>query len=567
MSKIAQNHQKDKLIGAVLVEKGLITPGQLDKALEAQKAQGGYICSVIVELGFASGQDIFTVLAGRLGIEYVDLKKEKVDLKAVERVPVKLALHYEFMPYKLEGKNLLIALPDPLDIHKLDDLSLLLDENIKPVLSNEQDILESIQKYYGVGAHILEEMMSRTDSHVKIKAKPKTLQESETAAEDASIIQFVNRIFTQAVEERATDIHLEPYEDELRVRFRIDGFLYDVPIPESIKLFHQVIVSRIKIMSGLDIAEHRFPQDGRIKTRIKQEDLDLRVSILPSPYGETVQIRILSTESFMSLDDLGLLEDDYKMIETLVNRPHGIIFVTGPTGSGKSTTLYAYLKKKNTSGIKIVTTEDPIEYQLRGITQIQVNPKIGLTFAEGLRRILRHDPDIIMVGEVRDTETAEITIRSAMTGHLVFSTLHTNDAASAPVRLVDMEIEPFLVASSLEGIIAQRLVRVICPDCKEKVSVSAAVFKKEGIAVKGNNVDVFEGKGCSHCRHTGFKGRTGIFEILVVNDAIRDLISKRATSQVIKERAVKDHMRTLRQDGLRKVMAGITTLGEVLRVT
>ncbi|UCD15547.1 MAG: Flp pilus assembly complex ATPase component TadA [Candidatus Omnitrophota bacterium] len=564
---MSKDYQKSKLIGQILVEGGLITSEQVSKALDVQKAKGGYICTIIVKLGFAAPQEVFRALSEQLGIDYVDIKKEKIDPRAIEKVPVKLAIHYEMMPYKFEGKRLVIVLSDPLDIHKMDDLRLLLDIDIEAVLSYEKDILETIQKYYGVGADILEEMMSQPDVEEKIKVRASTVQDLEAAVEDASIIKFVNQILTQAAEERATDIHLEPYENELRVRFRIDGFLYEVPIPESIKLFHQAIVSRVKIMSSLDIAEHRLPQDGRIKIKIKGEELDLRVSILPSSYGESVQIRILSIKSFMMLDNLGLLEDDFKKIEDLISKPYGIIFVTGPTGSGKSTTLYAALSKKNVAGTKIITTEDPIEYQLRGVTQIQVLPKIGLNFAEGLRSILRHDPDIIMVGEVRDAETAEITIRSAMTGHLVFSTLHTNDAASAPTRLVDMGIEPFLVASSLEGIIAQRLVRVICPDCKRKASVSSQIFKKEGIDLKGETVEVLEGGGCQSCRHTGFKGRTAIFEILVMTEEIRDLIFKRVTSQVIKEKALACGMHTLRQDGLRKVLSGITTFGEVMRVT
>lgn len=561
------NYQRSRLIGEMLIERGVITSEQLHEALEVQKKKSGYICTILAKLKFALPEDIFRVLSEQLGIEYVDLKKVKIDSRAVEKVPVKFALHYEMMPYRFEGKRLVVVLSDPRDISKLDDLKLLLDIEISPVLSYEKDILEAIQKYYGVGADILEEIMKRPDIEDKIKVRSSTVEDLETVVEDASIIKFVNQILTQAVEERATDIHLEPYENELRVRFRIDGFLYEVPIPESIKLFHQAIVSRVKIMSALDIAEHRLPQDGRIKIRIKSGEVDLRVSILPSAYGESVQIRILNSTFFMSLDNLGLFDDDLKKIVTLVNKPYGIIFVTGPTGSGKSTTLYAYLNEKNTTGIKIITTEDPIEYQLRGVTQIQVMPKIGLTFAEGLRCILRHDPDIIMVGEVRDAETAEITIRSAMTGHLVFSTLHTNDAASAPTRLVDMGIEPFLVASSLEGIIAQRLVRVICPKCKQKVSVSAEFFRKEGVAVEGSYVDVFEGKGCENCRFTGFKGRTGIFEILLMTENIRELIFKRVTSQAIKEEAIKSEMRTLRQDGLRKVLKGMTTLSEVMRVT
>lgn len=561
------DYKKSKLIGEILVSRGLITDAQLKKSLEVQRQKGGYICTVIVSLGFSQTSKIFGALAEQIGVEYVDLKKEKVDPKAVEKIPVKIALHYELMPYKLDGKTLVIALSDPLDIYKLDDLKLLLDLDVKTVLSYEVDILEAIQKYYGVGADILDEMMKHPDVEEKIKIRSSTVQDLEAAVEDASIIKFVNQIFTQGVDERATDIHMEPYENELRVRFRIDGFLYEVPIPESIKLFHSAIVSRVKIMAALDIAEHRLPQDGRIKIKVKNEELDFRISILPSNFGETVQIRILSAASFLTLDNLGFVEDDFEKINALLDKPYGIIFVTGPTGSGKSTTLYAYLRQKNTAGIKIITVEDPIEYQLRGITQIQIVPKIGLSFAEVLRSILRHDPDMIMVGEVRDAETAEITIRSAMTGHLVFSTLHTNDAASAPTRLIDMGIEPFLVASSLEGIIAQRLVRVICQECKQKIFIPAGIFKQEGIAVSGDKVEVFEGKGCEGCRGTGFKNRTAIFEILVMNEEIRDLIFKRVTSQTIREAALKAGMRTLRQDGLKKVLAGVTTLGEVLRVT
>lgn len=561
------DYKKSKVIGEILVEQGLISAEQLQRALEVQKEEKDYLCNLIIKLGFAQPHEVFRALSQQLGVEYVELKKEKIDPKAVEKVPAKLAIHYKLMPYKFEDNKLVVALSDPLDIHKLDDLKLLLDIDIKSGLSYEKDILESIQKHYGVGAEILEDIMAQPDIEEKIKARVSTIEDLETAVEEASLIKFVNQILTQAVEENATDIHLEPFENELRVRYRIDGFLYDVPIPDSIKLFHPSIVSRIKVMANLDIAERRLPQDGRIKIRIKGEELDLRISILPSSFGETVQVRILRPQFFMELEQLGMLDDDLGNVITLINKPYGIIFATGPTGSGKSTTLYACLRRKNIPEIKIITTEDPIEYQIRGVTQIQVDPKIGLTFAEGLRCILRHDPDIIMVGEVRDLETAEITIRSAMTGHMVFSTLHTNDAASAPVRLIDMGIEPFLVASSLEGIIAQRLVRVICPECKKKVVVSSEIFRKEGIDIKEDKIEVFEGRGCENCRFTGFKGRSAIFEILIMNEEIRELIFQRVTTQTIKEKALSSGMRTLRQDGLRKVLKGITTLGEVIRVT
>jgi type II secretory ATPase GspE/PulE/Tfp pilus assembly ATPase PilB-like protein len=559
--------KKSKLIGDILIEQKIITPQQLDEALAFQKEKGIYICTAIIKLGFANSDDVFRVLSEHLGVEFVDLKKIEIDLKAVEKVPAKLALHYKIMPYEIKENLLSVALADPLNINKLDDLKILLGVDIKAVLGHEEDILDSIRKFYGVGAEILEDIMARPDMEDRVSAQASTIEDLEMAVEDASIIKFVNQILTQAVDERATDIHIEPFENELRIRFRIDGFLYEVPIPDSIKLFHQAIISRIKIMAHLDIAEHRLPQDGRIKIRIKKEELDLRISILPSYLGESVQIRILSSKTSLGLHNLGLRPEDREKLEELITKPYGIIFVTGPTGSGKSTTLYACLRKKNLNDIKIITTEDPVEYQIEGITQIQINPKISLSFANCLRSILRHDPDIIMVGEVRDLETAEITIRSAMTGHLVFSTLHTNDAPSAPLRLMDMKTEPFLVASSLEGVIAQRLVRVICPNCKEKTTVKSDIFRKEGVEVAKDSVEIYSGKGCEHCRFTGFKDRTGIFEIMLINQEIRDLILKRVSSQLIKEKALASGMHTLRQDGLKKVLQGITTLNEVMRVT
>jgi general secretion pathway protein E len=395
------------------------------------------------------------------------------------------------------------------------------------------------------------------------------VQDLEAIAQDASIIKFVNQILTEAVKDRATDIHLEPFQDELRTRFRIDGVLYDINIPESIKYFHAAIVSRIKIMAHLNIAERRLPQDGRIKIKVSAEELDLRISILPTAFGEAVHIRILSPHFFLELEKLGLLPEDLKIIEEAIKKPHGIIFVTGPTGSGKSTTLYASLSRINSNAIKIITVEDPIEYQLKGVNQIQVNPKIGLSFATGLRHILRHDPNVMMVGEVRDYETAEIAIRAALTGHLVFSTLHTNDAAGAVTRLLDMGIEPFLVSSSLECLIAQRLVRLICPKCKVPVKSKHEILQhlKNDIDFDAKDVEIFEGKGCAECRFTGYRGRTGIYEVLIVTEPIRELIMARASSQQIKQKAVSQGMRTLRQDGLRKVFLGLTTFNELIRVT
>jgi len=388
------------------------------------------------------------------------------------------------------------------------------------------------------------------------------------SADDASIIKFVNQILHEAFKDRATDIHIEPYEDELKIRYRIDGILYDTKVPPNIKNFQSAIISRIKIMANLDIAERRLPQDGRIKIKIEEDHIDLRVSIVPTPFGEAVVIRLLSGDIFYGLENLGLLKRDLNVFEKLIKLPHGIIFVTGPTGSGKTTTLYAALSNINDKEKKILTIEDPIEYQLKGVTQIQVFPKIGLTFANGLKTMLRHDPDIMMVGEVRDYETAEITIRVALTGHLVFSTLHTNDAAGGVTRLIDMGVEPFLVASSVNAFIAQRLVRVICSKCKIEVKPNDEMLNELGISKKeAKKVKIYEGKGCEECKQTGYKGRTAIYEILVVTEPIREIILKRSSSDQIKKKAVSLGMRTLRQDGWEKVARGITSASEVIRVT
>jgi len=556
------------LIGQMLIEEGVITPEQLDKALFEQKNREEPLCTTLVRLGFTSEEKAFTLLSRQLNIPYVKLKNRKIDPAVIKKVTAKFASHYKVIPLEIEDSTLCVAMADPLDIRTLDDLRLLLGLEIKGALASETEILEAIRKYYGVGAETIERIISEKASPERLDETRDKAEDIEALAEDASIIKFVNQILSEAIKDRATDIHLEPFGDELRTRFRIDGILYEINTPETIKYFQPAIVSRIKIMAKLNIAERRLPQDGRIKVRVGEEELDLRVSIIPSAYGEGVHIRILSAKFFLELEKLGLLEDDLKLIEQAIKKPHGIIFVTGPTGSGKSTTLYASLARINSPGIKIITIEDPIEYQLRGVNQIQVAPKIGLNFALGLKHILRHDPDVIMVGEVRDYETAEIAIRSALTGHLVFSTLHTNDAAGAVTRLLDMGVEPFLISSSLECLIALRLVRTICPKCKVPVKSKSEIFSQMAdIKFDAGKVDLYEGKGCEYCRFTGYRGRTAIYEILTVTEPIRELILGRASSQQIKQKAVANGMRTLRYDGLRKVLAGITTLTEVVRVT
>ncbi len=557
------------LIGQLLVEEGLITSEQLEAGLKEQKKTGSFVCQALIKLGFISEEKALTVLARKLEIPYIKLKDTDIDSLIIQKVPAKFASHYKIIPVDFKDNVLVIAMTDPLDIRTLDDLRLLLGIEVKGVLASEIGIQEAIRKYYGVGAETLERMIAEKPAQESLVSVAGKVEDLEGMAEDASIIKFVNQILQEAIKDRATDLHLEPFQDELRVRFRIDGILYDIHIPETIKYFHPAIVSRIKIMAGMNIAERRLPQDGRIKIKVVDYELDLRVSVIPTVFGEAVQIRVLSQGSFLELEKIGLVADELKIIEGVITRPHGVIFVTGPTGSGKSTTLYAALARINSNAVKIITIEDPVEYQLRGVNQIQVNAQIGFNFATALRHMLRHDPDVIMVGEVRDYETAEIAIRSSLTGHLVFSTLHTNDAAGAVTRLLDMGVEPFLVSSSLECLIAQRLVRLICLKCKTVVKAGeeflAQMHKDIDFDIK--TTQIYEGKGCQECRFTGYRGRTGIHEIILMSEKIRELILSRSSSQQIKRQAISEGMRTLRQDGLRKVLAGLTTFSEVVRVT
>lgn len=558
------------LVGEILVDEGIITAEELEAGLKEQKKTGQFICTTLVNLGFASEEEVFRVLSCQLNINYIKLKNRDIEQLIIEKVPAKFASHYKIIPVEFKDNTLLVAMTDPLDIRTLDDIKLLLGLEVKAALASELEIQEAIRKYYGVGADTLERIIAKKLPSERPDAQKGEAEDLESLAEDASIIKFVNQILSEAIKDRATDIHVEPFQEELRVRFRIDGLLYNINIPETIKYFHPAIVSRIKVMAQMNIAERRIPQDGRIKIKVNEQEIDLRISTLPTAFGEAVHIRILGSGQFLELEKIGLLEHNLKIIENVITKPHGVIFVTGPTGSGKSTTLYAALSRINSAAIKIITIEDPIEYQLRGVNQIQVMPKIGFDFAVALRHMLRHDPDVMMVGEVRDYETAEIAIRAALTGHLVLSTLHTNDAAGAVTRLLDMGVEQFLVSSSLECLIAQRLVRVLCPKCKAAVSAQKKeeILKQvKNIELNLNQANIYEGKGCEECRFTGFRGRTGIHEILVVNETTREMILTRASSQQLKAKAIAQGMLTLRQDGLLKVLQGITTFDEVLRVT
>jgi len=565
--------KKEYRIGAELVKRGLITSEQVQEGLQVQARTGGYLGRALVKLGYLREADLLRVLADQLSVQYVDLKNCDIQEAAIKKVPAKFATHYRLIPIRLERNVLTICVSDPLEMGTVDDLRTLLNCEVKLAISDEAGILEAIKKHYGIGASALEQVATeetaRTSGSSGNSGMNQTMEalDVEDRSKDASMIRFVNQILLEASESRATDIHIEPFEDEIKVRYRIDGILYDAKIPPNLKQFQSSIVSRIKIMANLNIAEHRLPQDGRFKIRAKVNELDLRVSILPTPYGESVNIRLLTTNIFYGLEKIGFSQGNLSMLESVLKKPHGIIFLTGPTGSGKTTTLYACLNKINDHQRKIITIEDPIEYQMKDITQIQVQPKIGLTFSSGLRSMLRHDPDIMMVGEVRDTETAEITIRVALTGHLVFSTLHTNDAPGGIARLLDMGVEPFLVVSSVECIIAQRLVRLICSHCKEKAPVGRGMLLGNLTGVELSKAITYRGAGCEKCGHTGYSGRTAIHEVLLMSDKVRELCLARSSSTDIRRQATKEGMKSLREDGWGKVVQGLTTVDEVVRVT
>jgi len=552
-------------IGELLVQKGLISTKQLDTALTESKKTGEIIGKTLVRLRYISQEQLLETLAVQLGITYYpSLKDLEIPAEVIRNVPAKLVWYYKFMPLKIKVRTLTIAVSDPLAVWLMEDLKLHLGYDVDRVLATEDEIMAAIRRYYGIGAETVEEILSQDTvvaEQQKQKAKETEIEDVEKSAQDASVIKLVNQILSEAVMARSTDIHIEPYRDSVHVRYRIDGILYDMRVPEQIKYLHTAVVSRIKILSNLNVVEKRLPQDGRAIIRIQDKKVDLRISIIPSIYGENVVIRILPMNLLFNLSDLGFEAGELKQMEDLMQKPHGIIFLTGPTGSGKTTTLYACLSTLNKESVKIITIEDPVEYELPGIMQIQIRPEIGLTFANALRSILRHDPDIMMVGEVRDLETAELAIRTSLTGHLIFSTLHTNDSPGGATRLMDIGIEPFLVASSVNAFISQRLVRLICPACKTEVAdkeLLPGVFKK---------MKVYRGKGCDNCKSIGYKGRTAINEILVVSEPIKELIMNRAAASQIKKKAQELGFKTLLDSGIEAVKKGLTTPEEVLRVT
>lgn len=536
----------------VLVETGLITKGQMAEA-EA-KALSTYVplISVLLRDRFVDEKELLKVYARMHSIEFVSLRDIDIEEKAIRCISPKLASHYHVVPVKLESSCITIAVADPLDIRAAEDIETSLGLRVERVLACNSDVDAALQQYYGVGADTVERILSKSPERESITSVTESL-DIDRQASDASVVRLVNQLIKDAIGARATDIHFEVHRGGVVVRRRIDGVLYDTNISSRMSSLYPSIVSRVKLMAGLDIVERRLPQDGRARVAIEKRDYDLRISIVPAMHGEDIVIRILPSSMLYDLGELGFNDEHLGMLGKMIDSPNGILFVTGPTGSGKSTTLYACMSRLNTRERKIITIEDPVEYELQGITQTQINTKIGLTFSKALRSMLRHDPDVMMVGEVRDRETAEIAVQTAMTGHLVLSTLHTNDAAGGASRLIDMGIDPYLITSTVQAFMAQRLVRMICPNCRESYEVDEKTL--------------YRGAGCERCNQCGFWGRVAICEILPLTGEISDMILDKASAYQIRERADKLGMKTLVADGMQKIEKGITTLEEVMRVT
>ena len=560
---MARIHKK---LGELLLDAKKITEKDLLRALTEQKAYGDKLGKVIVKLGMLSEKEIIDTVSKQLNIPIVDIKNLEIPEDVISLITADMAKNSMVIPVMRRHNVLKLAMVDPLDIDATDEVARHVMMEIEPLILPEGELRQALEKYYGLKT-IVEETLD------KIREQDLTLEQNERddendkrisfdVIEDEPVVRFVNSLLAQALADSASDIHVEPSKDTMRVRMRVDGRLRDVPSPDK-KMFLP-IVSRIKILAGIDIAKTRTPQDGRFNIREASREVGVRVSTFPTIQGEKVVLRLLDKSTALyGIDNLGFLNDDKEKIKNVLKRPYGFILSTGPTGSGKSTTLYAILNFINSVEKNIVTIEDPVEYTLEGLAQAQVNPRAGLTFESGLRSILRQDPDIIMVGEIRDRETANIAVHSALTGHLVFSTLHTNDAASAVTRLIDMGIEPFLVTSSVTCVIGQRLIRKICPECKESYYPAPSIHRTFQIR---EDVLLYRGKGCPACKYRGYRGRTGIYEVLVMDDELREMINNRAPSEVLKKRANEKGMRLMRDDALMKVISGMTTLEEALNV-
>ncbi len=548
-----------------------LTTTQLQMSRESLRNEGR-LQSILTVLGTRTEEKAFQELAASLRMRLVDLAKSQIDRSVLDNFPIRLVHRYNVFPIGEDGDgSLLVATSNPFDLHTMDAISAATSRAVLPVVAFPAELAKLIKSHLGVGAETIDGLMAQVSTDdVEVLDEIEWDQSGDAQlAQEASVVRLVNEILSEAVEVRASDIHIEAQESGMKVRYRIDGVLQTQPMPPEINRFQSAIISRLKIMSHLNIAEKRVPQDGRIKLKVSGREIDLRLSIIPMLHGEGIVMRILDKDRMdFTLRGVGMDEDIYQTFNKLIKQPHGIILVTGPTGSGKTTTLYSALNEIKDEATKIITTEDPIEYQLDGINQIQVHTKVGLTFAASLRAILRHDPDVVLVGEIRDLETAENAIQASLTGHLVFSTLHTNDAASAFTRMHDMGVEPFLVSTTVEGIMAQRLVRRLCPHCKRKFEPLPAEIPTDFPFAKmmDENIDVFQPVGCRECRHTGFSGRIALYELLVANEDVRLLASTGRPAVEIKKAARAAGMMTLRENGWRKALQGITSIDEIVRI-
>ncbi len=554
--------RKSKQLGQILIELGFITPEQLETALEEHRKTPKSLGRVLIDLGMIKEADLVRALAEQVGLEFVDLNEFPIDATSTVLLPEALSRRYRAIPIGERDGRLLVAMSDPANVYALDDIRTITGRDVQPVVATANDVEEAIQKFSGMDSQV-EAMAS-----IAAESVDETTADLEEALEDAPIVKLVNAIMTQAVGDRASDVHLEPAEHNVRIRFRVDGVLHE-PMPPAPKSIQGGLISRLKVMADLNIAERRVPQDGRISMKVGGRALDLRVATLPTVHGEKVVIRVLDkSNALLRLEDLGFLENAYERFSESFRKPYGAILVTGPTGSGKSTTMYSTLNILNEESKNIITVEDPVEYRLAGVNQMQVNPKAGLTFASALRSILRADPDIVLIGEIRDKETATIAIEAALTGHLVLSSLHTNDAPSAISRLVEMDVETFLVASAIDAVVAQRLARKLCERCRvvyqpEQAELEAAGFPEW---LWPEIPQLFKAQGCPACSNTGYRGRIGLYEVMQMSEEIERLTVERASADAIRNVAVQQGMMTLRDDGLEKARMGITTLDEVARV-
>jgi type II secretion system protein E len=555
-------------LSGLLRKTGLFRDDVVEALLTAARAGEAGVTEIVVREGYAREDQFLEALGKVMGLPFVRLGAQDIPREVLDRLPPKAVFQYNVVPIAFENGALQVATSDALDAGLVDALRLASGTRVRLVLATADDIAKAAKKFYGVGAETVDRMMQ--DDRFEV-APLETLSKADLGDldQETSIVKFVNQIIWEAYQQGATDIHLEPMENQLRIRYRIDGVLHQTPVPPQIHRFQAAIISRVKVMANMDIAEKRLPMDGRIGLRVQGKDLDIRVSTMPTVYGESVSLRLLQRSgAFIGLKELGMSARDSALIAKIIERPNGIVLVTGPTGSGKSTSLYAYLHEINTMDQRILTAEEPIEYEMPGINQLLIRPEIGLTFERALRSFLRQDPDIIMVGEIRDLPTAEIAIQASLTGHLVFSTLHTNDAAGAFTRLLDMGVESYLLASAVEGVVAQRLVRRLCPHCRRPDTADVKFLDE--IAFPRARLDgraIYQEAACEQCRMTGFRGRIGIFELLVVSEAIRSLVITRRPTGEIKQQAIAEGMSTLRDDGWEKVLAGVTTVQEVLRAS